>query len=91
MPQITYQNFSLRIARKDEVNKTYSVSVQGAPGGENSAEFSIKDLEIQTSAISLSVNGQTSGLVVSRNAKLVSAPAPGSDAQVQRVQPPDYS
>src|ERR1051325_10138336 len=90
MARITYQNFSIKISRKDELKKTYYVAVKSDPGGEADGEFAIDELQVKTSAVSLTLDDPAVGLSVNRHAKLISAPAANGNPQYSRVVPPDF-
>ncbi len=90
MSRITYQNFSIKISRKDELKRTYLVSVNSDPGGQASGEFAIDELKIKTSAMSLSSDDPATGWTVNRHAKLINSPASNGQAQYSRVVPPDF-
>src|ERR1051325_3002010 len=90
MARITYQNFSIKISRKDELKKTYIVAVKSDPGGEAEGEFAIDELRVETSAVSLTPDDPAVGLSIDRHAKLISSPSSNGGTQYSRVVPPDF-
>lgn len=90
MAQITYQNFSVKIGRKDESNKTYAVSVRSDPGGEANGEFALGELSVRTSALSLVFDDPSVSPTIHRHANLIGAGESPEPAPIQRVVPPSF-